>query len=67
MADDNERLPPVLAEWYSTTFVSEIGGIDRIRRDIEHWESVEGNPAKFPKADLEGIGRFLEAAYPYLA
>ncbi|WP_171181152.1 hypothetical protein [Ruegeria sp. HKCCD8929] len=63
---EETRLPPVLAEWYSADFVNEIGGKDRIRQDIEHWERVEGHPERFPNADLEAIGRFLAAAYPYL-
>lgn len=60
-------LPPVLANWYQADNLDEIGGTDRIRRDIERWERVEGNPDRFPLADLVGISRFLEAAYPFLA
>lgn len=57
------KLNPTLAEWYSADSIDEIGGTDRIRRDIDHWERVAGDPVKFPKADVVAIDRFLEAAY----
>jgi hypothetical protein len=39
---------------------------DRIRRDVEHWERVMGDAARFPNADLDFIDQFCDAAYAYL-
>ena len=40
---------------------------DQVRRDIEHWERVQGDPVRFPNANLEYIDQFCEAAYEWLA
>jgi hypothetical protein len=40
---------------------------DLVRKDNEHWERVAGDPVKFPKANLEFIDKFGEAATIWLA
>lgn len=39
---------------------------DQIRRDVEHWEMVAGDAARFPNAGIDYIDRFCDAAYAYL-
>ncbi len=38
----------------------------QIRRDIEHWEMVQGDAIRFPNADLDFIDQFCDAAYAHL-
>lgn len=40
---------------------------DQVRRDLEHWERVAGDAARFPNADLDWIEDFSLAALDYLA
>lgn len=55
------------AEWFlKNHYQEDVLDADRIRRDIEHWERVEGNANLFPNADLNYIERFMDAAYSYL-
>jgi hypothetical protein len=39
---------------------------DLVRADCEHWERVMGDPVRFPKADLEFIDAFCDAAVEWL-
>ena len=47
-------------------YMEDVLDADQIRRDVEHWERVAGDAARFPNADLEFIDRFSDAAYSYL-
>ena len=40
---------------------------DQVRRDCEHWERVQGDPVRFPNADLDWIDEFTNAAVEWLA
>jgi hypothetical protein len=40
---------------------------DQVRRDVEHWERVAGDAARFPNANLDWIDQFTDAGLTYLA